>query len=248
MRLIVYGPSGVGKTSLAANFPDVGFIYDPKEQGIEELVAFGQCPDPVFKVEAPEWDSLLTLVRDAAMGRLGAIQFLALDSLTGMQNLCFQYHCRKYFKDDWSDQGFMAFHRGPVNAAQTDWPELLESLDICVQRGITPVILGHSQVKPFNNPMGADYDRFIADSHKEIWSQTHKWASAILFYSFDADIKKEGLKKKADQSTERRMIYTQHSPAYDAKNRFGLSPAIDAGDSGESAFAALKSCFQKALK
>jgi hypothetical protein len=44
--------------------------------------------------------------------------------------------------------------------------------------------------------------------------------------------------------SEDRYIYTQWSPAFDAKNRFGLEPLIEMGSSGKEAY----TNFVKAMK
>jgi len=240
---VIYGPSGVGKTSVAANFPDPVFIVDPKEKGINDLVAYKQCPEPVDIIEVDTFDLLLEKVRAVANGKYDC-KTLALDSMTGFELLCFQHHCRVHFENNWSSQGFYAFQQGPKNAAKTDWPEFLDTLCDVQASGINVLLLGHSQSKTFINPEGGDYERYFPYLDKETWAQTHRWAQFVWFYNYYVEVGGKGIKKKANLDTEVRNIYTVHSAAFDAKQRFGLDPVIPAGDSGASAFEAIVTAFK----
>lgn len=245
LALVVYGPPGVGKTEFAANFPKVGFLHDPQEDGINDLVEFNSCPDPVFVRECKDWQATLDACYDVAGGGTG-VETLVLDSLSGIEKLCFLHHCAEHFKGDWSKEGFFAYQQGPKNAAKRDWPDLIDALNECRSQGVNVVLIGHSQVKPFNNPDGPDYDRWIPSVDKETWNAIHTWAKAVLFYNYAVTLDKSGIKAKADTSKDERLIFSQWSAAFDAKNRYGLDPVIDAGDSGAEAFANFESAFKRA--
>jgi len=248
--MVVYGPSGVGKTSFAANFPKAGFLIDPQEEGIRDLVEFHQCPRPVFIEEADTFSGLIQVCEGVARDSRG-IETLVGDSLTGFEKLCFIHHCEEYFDGDWSRQGFYSYQQGPKNAAKTDWPRFLEALDGVRAAGINVVLIAHSQVKGYTNPEGPDYDRYIPYMDKETWSAVHRWAKAILFYNYHVEIdrsKKLGPRDKARTEVEERFIYTDWSPAFDAKNRWGLESLLDAGDSGEEAFKAFRAAYKKVGK
>lgn len=244
LAVALYGPSGVGKTEWAAHFPDVGFVFDPQEPGISDLVEYNSAPEPLFAEEVMNFNNLLNTCDKIAEGKLkcGTVVF---DSLTGMEKLCFQHHCREQFGNDWTKEGFYSYQQGPKNAAKTDWPLFVDRLQGIQAAGINVIVLAHSQVKVFNNPDGPDYDRFIPYLDKESWQVVHRWAKAVFFYNFDVDVDKKGLKNKAKKGSERRYIYTSWSPAYDAKNRYGLPDHIDAGSSGKEAYANFVKAFSK---
>ena len=243
---VVYGPSGVGKTSLAANFPGAMFLHDPQETGIEDLVEFGQAPAPVKTLEVDTWKALLATVDKVALKKYPKCQTLILDSLTGIEKLAFHHHCSEYFDDDWSNKGFYSFQQGPKNCAKTDWPALLDLLENVRAAGINVLLIAHSQVKPYANPEGADYDRFTPRLERDIWDATHRWAQAVFFLNETVDLKKEGARAKAKVGTEVRNIYTERQGAFDAKNRMGLDPVINMGASGKEAYQNLKEAMQEA--
>lgn len=240
---VIFGPPGSGKTSLAANFPEVGFIIDPQEEGIYDLLDFGRVPKPRKVWEVDSWDGsaglLTTLDKVAGSG----IKTLAIDSLTGMEKLCFAYHCREFFDDDWTKEGFYAFQQGPKNAAKTDWPAFIDACDEVKRSGIDVILIAHSRIKAYSNPEGSDYDRFIPLLDIETWGATSRWAACVLFLNFYVKLDKQGKKSKAKANvdeSEGRFIYTEWSPAYEAKNRFGLDPCIEMGEDGATAYENLR--------
>lgn len=170
---------------------------------------------------------------------------VVFDSLTGFEKLCFQHHCEEHFDGDWSkDNGFYAYSKGPKQAAKTDWPEWLDGLNAVRQAGVNVVLLAHSTPpKEYNNPDGPNYDRYHVYLDKETWSQTHRWSKAVLFYNYSVEVDKKGTRAKARPDTEERFIYTQWSPAFDAKNQYNLEPLLDAGESGEDAYKAFAEPF-----
>lgn len=250
ISLVVYGPSGVGKTAFGANWPKAGFFYDPQERGILDLVEYGQCPEPALAMEINSFEKMLSVASDIA-DRKYDIETAVFDSATGFERLCFMYHCRENFDNDWTKKGFFSYMQGPKNAAKTDWPRFLEALDAIREAGINTILIGHSQVKSFSNPEGSDYDRYLPYLDAETWAQTHRWAQSVLFYNYHVDITKgeeDKSGKKKPKGAERRLIYTVRTAAFDAKNRYGLSPVIDAGDSGKEAYDAFISEYQKCLR
>ncbi len=240
LSMVLYGPSGVGKTELAAAWPDVGFIHDPQEDGINDLVEYGRCKKPNFIQETEDFEQLIEFHKEIAIsGTIGSnqpIKTLVNDALTGMERLCFAYHCREYFEDNWTDQGFYSFYKGPKNAAKRDWPRYIQSLIDVWKSGINIILIGHSKVGDSDNPSGTDYKTNMPYLDKEIWAQTHQWAKCIVYYGLDTETEKVGTKTKAKTADFDRNLYTEPSPHYVAKNRYGLSPVISAGSSGKEAY------------
>lgn len=246
---IIFGQPGVGKTEFAGHFPGAGFIQDSQETGASDLLEFGKIPEPVVNETFDNFEAVIDYTAKIAIKPPPGLQTLIYDSLTGFEKLCFVYHCREFFEDDWTKQGFYSYQQGPKNAAKTDWPRFLDTLDLVRAAGINILLVAHSQVKNFINPEGPDYDRFSPYLDKETWAQTHRWAKMVLFYNYHVDMmEKKGPRQKADQSSSKRFIYTEWAPAYDAKNRYGLEPLIDAGGSGEEAYHNFEEDFKRAIK
>lgn len=234
---IIYGPSGIGKTDLAANFPSPAFVRDPDEDGIDDLVENKRCPKPKDIIVVDHFNELVNIPGNNLKKWLDlGVKTVVYDSITGLEQLCFSWHCDDAYGGDWSKEGFLSYYQGPRTAAKSEWPRFLESLQMLRTAGLSVILIGHSQIKSFKNPEDVDYDKYTPYVDKEIWQNTHRTANIVLFYNLSVEVNTKGLKGKADTSTVSRLIYTEPSPIYDAKNRHGLEPCISAGDSGKEAF------------
>lgn len=244
-----YGPSGVGKTSMWAYAPKPGFIYDPQEEGIRDLYQSGQVPKPAWECEVPDFDGAMTKLAEVA-NKEHPIEFLIIDSATGFEKLCFHKHCAEQFNNDWSKDGFLAYGHGPKSAAKTDWPDFLNAIDQVRRAGIPVVFIGHSDVKPFQNPDGPDFDQYRPDMDKATWGATHRWAKAVLFHNIEIGVEKAkgSSKYKAQPGSEVRMMYTTPGSSYSAKNRWGLPASFELGTSPKESYEAFKKAYLSAWK
>ncbi len=236
LACIIYAQSGLGKSSFAAAFPKPYFFVDPNDTGILELYEEKQVKKPVGVCEVVSFKELENIEeRLDEMKELG-VETVVLDSLTGMEYLCFSQMCDDDYNGDWSKEGFMSFHQGPVSAAKSLWPKFLMALNTFIHNDINVVLIAHSQIKAFNNPASATYDKFTPYLNKETWQQTHRWASVVLFMNQEVETTTEGGKTKATETAITRNVYTEPSPIYDAKNRHGLEPLFETGSNGEECF------------
>lgn len=228
---------------MVANIPGVVFVTDPAEDGITTLKNFGRVPAGIPQITARNWGELLGILDELATGE-HPYKALAMDALGGFERLCHEEVCTRDFRGEWGDKGFASYHKG-YQVALTDWRMLLNALDKVRDRGMSVMLLAHSQVKTFKNPAGEDFDRYIPDVHEKTWALTHKWADAVFFMNYVTVVDSKG---KAHGGQDRTM-FTEFHPAYDAKNRFGLPAEIDMGTSGQEAWtnlsSALKACMVK---
>lgn len=224
-RVIAYAVEGFGKTTLGAYAPAPLILMARGETGFVTLRQAGRVPD-VDCVELNRWPDVLNLL-DSFIAKPSGHKTLVLDAMGGFERLCHEYVCDRDFKGDWGEKGFGAFQKG-FDVSVAEWLKLLQRLDQIRQVSkVTIIILSHSKVKQFKNPMGADFDRYIADAHEKTWSVTHKWADAVLFGQFITVTEEDRKSKrvKGIGGTER-VFYTQRTDAYDGKNRHGMPERI----------------------
>ena len=231
-----YGPSGIGKTSFAANVPGVVFLVDEFEDGITTLKGAGLVP-PVPVLPVPKsWADVLGILEQLATDQHD-YKALAIDTLKGFEKLCHIDVCSREFAGEWGDKGFESYQKG-YKVAIPIWAQFIRTLDrLRDERGMSIILMAHAQVSTFKNPEGADYDRYSPDIHKETWNFTERWAEMVLFANFltVVDQKKNAIKGKAHGGRER-FIYTEHHASYNAKNRHNLPAEISMGDSGSDAW------------
>lgn len=233
-RYILHAVEGYGKTSLAAQFPKPVFIQSRGETGLETLIDAGRLPETPHFPEITDWAVLLEAIRMLTTEKHD-YKTLVIDTMNGVERLCHEFVCRRDFGNNWGERGFEGYKRG-YEIALTDWRSFLQLLDsLREQRRMIVMLLCHTKVKTFNNPEGANYDRWAPDVHEKTWGLSHKWADVVLFGNFLS----VGDKDRKGAGGKDRMLYCEQSAAVIAKNRIGLPAEMQLpSDSPYAAYAA----------
>lgn len=232
---MIYGPPGIGKTSIGAATPSPVFLIDDQEDGVSTLKASKLIAADVPVLPAvSKWEDVGEVLDQLTAGK-HEFRTLVIDTLGGLERLCHEFVCRTEYNGNWGEKGFTGYARG-FEASLPHWRLLLKKLDrLRSDRGMAIVALAHSLVRPYKNPEGDDYDRWIADLHHKSWSVTHKWADMILFANYHVKVDDSGPRAKG-KGGQVRFFNAEHHAAYDAKNRHGLPAMIPMGSSGSEAW------------
>lgn len=228
--IILYGPQGIGKTSLCAHLPNVAFVVDKRERGILKLSQRNIVPKPQSIDVARSWAQLLTKLDPDNFSE--DIDHVVIESITGIESLCFEHICRERHNSDW--RSFYDYHRGPISAGNFEWPEFMDALAELEDSGKNIVLTGHSKTGNEKNPAGDDYTKFQVACDGRTWEKLKAWEGGILFYNSEVipDKKAKGLRTKVLDRVQREIFCT-YSPLWDSKNWFGLPDTIEAGHSPE---------------
>lgn len=213
-KVVIYGPEGIGKSTFASRFPDPVFI---DTEGSTNDMDVARLPRPT------SWTMLLEEV-DYIRKTPGACRTLVIDTIDWAEMLCIEHICDKHQKNGIESFGY---GNGYVYVKE-EFGKFLNKLSDVIEAGINVVLTAHAQLRKFEQPdeMGA-YDRWELKLGKKTSSQTSplvkEWADMLLFanyktYSVAVDDK--GKKHKAQGG--KRVMYTNHHPCWDAKNRYGL--------------------------
>jgi len=239
-RMIINGVEGIGKTTIAAHAPGCAILMAKGETGYLTLLGSGLVPErPAATIDS--WEQMTATLDGLLMDDQG-VKVLVLDALGGFERLCHEFTCRTAFGGDWGEQGFMAFHRGYALAVN-DWIDMLARLDALHKKGMAILLLSHTIIKEFKNPSGSNFDRYMTACHEKTWDVTHKWSDIVLFNTFLIDAAKVDGKVKGKGGTQR-MIYTQRTDTYDAKNRYGMPPVLTLTENPQESW----SIISKAIK
>ena len=226
-RVVLNAVEGWGKTSCAAHAGVCAILMARGETGYETLLNAGRAP-AIHAASITSWSQALATV-EGLIAEDKYLDVLSLDALGGYESLCHEVVCQREFKGDWGEKGFAGYQRG-YDLATKEWLRLLEALDrLHAKHNMAILLLSHAQVRPFKNPMGQDYDRFVADCHHKTWGVTSKWADAVLFGTFVTIVEQNkargDMKPKGIGGTER-QLFCERRDAFDAKNRYGMPAQI----------------------
>lgn len=211
--VVVYGPDGVGKTSFAASAPSPIFIG--AEIGTAQLDV-ARFPQPT------SFADILEAVEVLAAEQHG-YQTLAIDSLDWAEPLVWRVVAERAGKQDIEDIGFKA---GYVTAIGV-WKELISALErLREKKRMTLIFIAHSQVKGFNNPEGEAFDRYEMALHNKASALWRQFVDAVLFARFEEHTYENKNKRVRGISTGARILCTERSAAFDAKNRYQLPPTL----------------------
>ena len=218
LKVVIYGPEGIGKSTFASCFPEPLFI-DTEGSTTRMDVARTDTPSSLAMLT-----QLLTEIRDNPPG----CKTLIIDTVDWAERLCITAVCAKNGKAGIEDFGYGKGY----SYVYEEMGRILNLLNDIWERGIHIVLTAHAAIRKFEQPdeMGA-YDRWelkLINSPKcNSCAMVKEWADMVLFanyktYAVAAD--KEGKKMKARGGE--RVMYTSHDPCWDAKNRFGLASEL----------------------
>ncbi len=235
LRIVFHGADGVGKTSLAAHFPNPVFLYPTGDSGLETLLDSGRLPPVAHFGAIQEWDEI-----NDHLGQLleasHDYQTVVIDGVGGLERLCHERICVRDFGGDWGELGFHGYQRG-YEVAVSEWRRMLAALELLrIERRMSVVLLAASRLVAYRNPAGADYDRYCPDLHLKTWSVTQRWADVVGFINFVPSPGVSRRSRRVRSSTPwMRLLSVERSIAHDAKNRPGLPAEILLPNDGDAA-------------
>ena len=208
-RLTVYGQNGIGKSSLAAQFPAPVFI--DTEDGSTHL--------NVSRIQASEPETFFDALRQLAYEQ-HAFQTLIIDTVDGAEKHLRHRVCKRHKMAGIEDFGY---GRGWTYLREEFDLFLTGCLDRFIRQGIHLVTVGHSTVKRVQPPGLSDsYDRFELKLDTVNSNRLREWSDAVLFINWDTRVTENAEGRRRGVGGRDRVVYTQHSAAFDAKNRVSL--------------------------
>ena len=223
-KLVIYAQKGFGKTTLGAQAPKPVFLMSRDELGLLTLMRNGLVPPAPYSV-VQSWEQFEVELRELIVKGCGDAQTLVLDALGGFNRLCDEYICNKEHGGKWGKNGFMNYHVGYAQSA-VEFTRMLGVLsEVNTKLKLRIIMLAHSQVEKFEDPMTAPFDRFTVDCHRKTWQPVNAWADAVLFGRTITTKGKGGLNTEL-----KRVVHTCECDAFEAKNRHGLPRQIEMPD------------------
>ena len=215
VKVVLYGPEGIGKSTFASQFPDPVFL--DTEGGTKRL--------NVARLPAPtSWQMLMDEVAEVARGNVPC-GTLVIDTADWAEKLCMEGVCAKY-----KVNSIEAFNYGKgYTYAKEEFAHLLDALEEVLAAGKHVVVTAHAQISRFEQPDAVgSYDRWTMKTSKQVAPLLREWCDMLLFANYKTVVEKAGTGANAKNKASggKRMLYTTHNPCWDAKNRFGLPDEV----------------------
>lgn len=209
VRGIIYGTEGIGKTSLAAELPDA-LILDTEDGSKQIDCARALCLD---------WRSIEHAIKDLIKDDHG-FKTIVIDSADWMEKALIDHMLRLFGKASIEDFGY---GKGYTMLAE-HVVKFLALVDQLIAKGLHVVFVAHAKVQRVSPPDETDgYDRYELKLTKQVGPLLKEWADMILFCNYKIHLVEGTDKKIKAQGGKERVMYSERTAAWDAKNRFGLT-------------------------
>ena len=211
IKAIIYGVPGVGKTTLAAQFP-APYILD-LEHGAERYNVPCNSDIETFQI----FKQVLKNIPEGT-------RTLVIDTFDELEKMIVYYIMSRENVDSLNKVGG-GYGRGWL-AVYEEFGRVINDLEaIRIKRGINILLNGHSAIRHFEPPDSVGYERYTFATYEKNKEMLIRWADIILFARFDSIVIENGDSAKV-KSNGKRVMYTVTNPCWEAKSRWKLPEKV----------------------
>lgn len=212
-KVVIYGAEGVGKTTLAAHFPEP-LIIDTEG---------GTAHMDVRRIDRPaSWPEMLAILAEVAK-RPGLCKTLVIDTADWAEQLAAAYVCSS--RNERSIEAF-GYGKGYTFLAE-EFQKLLAAASRLVEQGVHVVFTAHAQMRKFEQPdEQAAFDRWEMKLSKKVAPLLKEWCDHLFFCNYKVQVVKTA-DHKPKARDGRRVLHTAHRPVWDAKTRADLPEEME---------------------
>lgn len=214
-RVVIYGTEGIGKSTLAAAFPNP-LVLDT-EDGTKHL--------DVARVVCDDWRTLTLAVTELAVDAQG-YKSVVIDSADWAEKLLIESMLAGSGKKSIEDYGFGKGY----TMLQEHVSRFLASCDKLIAAGLNVVFVGHSKVVRTSPPdMSDGFDRYELKLTKQVSPLLKEWCDLLVFCNYKISLVEGADGRKKATGGKERAMFSQRTAAWDAKNRYGLPDEMPMG-------------------
>lgn len=209
---LFYGVHGIGKSSLAEEFPEALVIGPEENDELENATRLQQVDS---------WDMFTAQLREVRDANHG-FKTVFIDTLDMLEQFA-----QKHILNGQPSNVTMATAFGGYGKAYERMAQMfLEVRDAYLKpirdKGINIVLLAHAEKVKHEDPMTqTSWDHFKPNLHKKVSPIFEDWVSAILFANYYVTVSTDKGRETVEGEGAR-VIYTEERPSQVAKNRFNL--------------------------
>jgi hypothetical protein len=212
-KVVIYGPEGVGKSTFASQFPDPLFIDTEDSTASMDVTRF---PRPT------SWTMLYFQI-DYVKKNPEICKTLVVDTADWAESLCAEHICARGNVKGIADFGY---GNGYVYLEE-EFGRFLNKLQEIIEVGINVVVTAHAEIKKIEQPEEiGGFDHWQLKLEKKTAPLLKEWSDILLFANYKVyvvNVDNQGTAKGKNKAQGgKRVMYTTHTPWWDAKNRHEL--------------------------
>ncbi len=214
-KVVLYGPEGIGKSTFASHFPDPVFIDTEGSTNALDVARFDE--------DFSDWNKILEAA-DFVLANPG-MKTLVVDTTDWAEQACINFLNEKHRTDNILT---MDYGKGSLFVV-AEFEKLLNKLTAVVAKGVNVVLLAHAAMRKQELPeeMGA-FDRWeLKLQSKQVKAMVKEWAHMVLFANYKTMVIEDSKSHSKKAQGGKRVMYTEHHPTWDAKNRYGLDECVE---------------------
>lgn len=221
---LIYGVDGIGKTSLASEWPNP--IYLPTE---------GERPPSDVEMATPgnigSWADLEGVFNELLEAE-HEFKTVIIDSLDGLAPYVEAITASRIGARSVDDnsKGSPAAYGNGYKESEVEWSNFMSGCEALVAAGMHVVLLAHPEIKRFDDPLNDPYDRYIIKLNKRAGPIVTSKCDIVAFLNYRVSLKTKEVAPRKEvthaEGGKERQIHLSRGAGFDAKNRFGMPDSI----------------------
>lgn len=221
--IILYGAPGIGKSTLAAQFPDALFVLT-EDNALTNIKAL-----PIAHSYVDVWNNVKALleIKDLPFKTIVVDSITALDALVVARTISESPPGKRGEEVSTIAQAFGGYGAGFLKAASLH-RALKAKFDLFKERGIAVVYIAHVEIKKFKSPEAEDFDTFSIAMNSDLSRSVYiNNVDMVAFCKLKSNHVSTESGRTIVKSTNKRVIYSGVSDLHVSKNRFAIPDEIE---------------------
>ena len=211
-RILIHGKPGVGKTTIASEFPEPIFLMTEDGLGVIDVAHTDLLKN---------YDDIIEILKSLLAGD-HKYKTLVIDSLDHLEPIIFDKTCKVEGFKDINEPGYGKGFSLSLKYTR----EIIDLLNqLREQKGMIICMLAHSVIKRFEDPTSEAYDRYeikLNAKHGFLYLEVSDIVGFADFKTGTVVEKSRGGERTRAVSTGQRVLHVEERPAFLAKNRYSL--------------------------